>query len=72
MHRGSPSPRLDQSHSDSALGEGQKKWRGRIVHAGNTSIETIERCDQQVGMSKEQIEYLQGELIKTYADVPLI
>ncbi len=53
-------------------GEAQKKWRGRIVQVGNISINTIKRCGAEIGLSKEQIEYLQGELIKAYADVPLI
>ncbi|MBA3601799.1 MAG: hypothetical protein H0W45_11330 [Acidobacteria bacterium] len=41
-------------------GEAQKKWRGRIVQVGNISIDAIERCGAEIGLSKEQIEYLQG------------
>lgn len=53
-------------------GEAQKKWRGRVIQAGNIALETVRSAGAKLGLSHSQIEAIQDEMNEAFGNVSLI
>lgn len=53
-------------------GEAQKKWRNRIIQAGNIALETVRTAGEEQGLTNEQIEAIQNVMTQKFEAIQLI
>lgn len=52
--------------------EGQKKWRGRLIQAGNLAITAVRTAGTELALQEEQILYIQESIVQELEKVSLI
>lgn len=52
--------------------EGQKKWRGRLIQAGNLAIAAVRTAGTELALTEEQILFIQESIVQELDNVSLI
>lgn len=52
--------------------EAQKKWRNRIIKAGNLAVETVRDEGKRAGLSEAQIIQIQNKMVENLNNVSLV
>lgn len=52
--------------------EYQKKWRNRLIKAGNLAVETVRDEGKRAGLSENQIVQIQNKIVEQLNDVSLV